>query len=311
MPTERQSDSHALADLAMDMLGTFLQSSNEQPYWVVFDYFNRIEIDDIVNTDDDELYHQFRILLQGYVRKELSRLRGGTDPQIHNLKRRFKDVLKEPEYIVSRIDGNCIDLVYLRKHQHNLRDTLPPLSYESLTTIVEKAYLNSTNRKQWCQGVFELVDSHEVCQNLVKKHELLSAAVAVNLRYCDLDGIRPTKLTSPDHGLIVRAINEARSETLDWMRESVLNKYVRKSQITQDEANRFRVAFEQFSTDLAHVGEVDLLPVYFREVMPDDKHDQYLEDYKYVFETAMDSAKEDFLSRLKKKSTLQKYRDYL
>ncbi|RKX23866.1 MAG: hypothetical protein DRP47_12205 [Candidatus Zixiibacteriota bacterium] len=311
IPAEQQPDKHPFADLAIDILGTFLQSTKEQPYWVVFDYFSRKGIDDISNTDDEELYHQFRILLQGYVRKELSRLRNDTDPQIYHLKKRFKDILKESEYVICRIDGNCIDFVSLQKNQHNLRDTLPPLSYENLTAIVEEAYLHSSTRNQWCQRVFELVDSHEVCQNFVKKHELLSAAVAVNLRYCDLDGLRPSKLTSADHGLIVRAINEATSETLDWMQESILDGFVKKKRITKNESNRFQVAFEQFITDLAHVGEVDLLPAYFREVMPDDTYDRYLKDYKYVFETAMNKAEEEFKSRLKKKSTLQKYRGYL
>ena len=59
------------------------------------------------------------------------------------------------------------------------------------------------------------------------------------------------------------------------------------------------LAADYYLSDLIYSPGVDLLPVYFREVMPEQEHGDYLKDYKYIFETSMEKVKDNFINRIK------------
>ena len=309
LPLEHKTDGNPMADLAIDILGTFLHSTKENPFPVVFDYFNKLDLIEADDVNVDDLYHYFSVLLRGHIRQQLSRLKVEQDPQIDHLKRRFKEILKAPCF-GSMQKSRSEEFLCSTQYSDNLREDKRPMPYEELLRIVETAYVNSTTRTAWCQNIFELLDKETEYQNLVKKHELLAAIVSVNAKYVDADGLQPTRLPTPEDALLMEAIEEAIAQTLLWLREAVLNGFVRKGGISGEEAERLVVASEQYLSDLAHAGETDPIPQYFREVMPKSEHARYLKDYKHVFETTINKAVEDFKERLKKKTTVLKYRDY-
>jgi hypothetical protein len=250
------------------------------------------------------------MLLRGHIRQQLSRLKAQQAPQIDHLKRRFKEILIAPRFGLIQGSGGE-ECLFLTQHSHDLhRDNKLPIPYDELLQIVERAYLKSRSRTVWCLNIFELLNQAIEYQNLVKKHELLAAIVSVNAKYIDADGLQPTGLPTAENALLMRDIEEAITQTLAWLGETVLSSFVRKGGINSDEAQRFRVASEQYLSDLAHAGETDSIPQYFREVMPESEHDRYLSDYKYIFETTINNAVDDFKERLKKKTTVLKYRDY-
>jgi len=309
LPLEHKADGDPFGDLAIDLLGTFLRSAKENPFPIVFDYFNKAGISDPDQADPDELHHHFTVLLRGHIRRQLSRLKTQQDPQIDHLKRRFKEILIVPRFGSMQGSGGekCL---FLTQYRHDLRGDKSPLPYDELVQIVERAYLKSTSRTAWCLNIFELLNQATEYQRLVKKHELLAAIVSVNAKYIDADGLQPTGLPTAENALLMRDIEEAIAQTLAWLEESVLSTFVRKSRINADEAQRFSVASERYLSDLAHAGETDTIPQYFREVMPESEQTRYLKDYKHVFETTINNAVEDFKERLKKKTTILKYRDY-
>jgi len=309
LPLEHRVDGDPFGDLAVDLLGAFLHSTKEKPFPIIFDYFKKVGIADPDPVDPDNIYYHFTVLLRGHIRQQLSRLKVQRDPQIDHLKRRFKEILKDSRFELIYINRGE-EYLFLTQNRDNLRDDKRFIPYEELLKIVEMAYVNSTTRSAWCLNIFEFLNEAIEYQNLVKKHELLAAIVSVNAKYIDADGLQPTGLPTAENALLMRDIEEAIAQTVTWLEETVLNDFVRKSRINDDEAQRFWAASEQYLSDLAHIGETDPIPQYFREVMPKSEHDRYLSEYKYIFETTINHAVEDFKERLKKKTTVLKYRDY-
>jgi hypothetical protein len=309
LPLDHIADGDPFGDLTIDLLGAFLHSTKENPFPIVFDYFNKVGVSDPDQADPDDIYHHFTVLLRGHIRQQLSRLRAQQDPQLDHLKRRFKEILKDPRF-GSTQKSRGDEYLFLTQYSRDLRGDKSPLPYDGLVQVVERAYLKSRSRTAWCLNIFELLNKATEYQNLVKKSELLSAIISVNAKYADIDGLQPTHLPPPENALLMRDIEEAISQTLAWLEESVLGTFVRKSRINSDEAERFRAAAEQYLSDLAHAVETDLIPQYFREVMPENCRHRYLKDYKHVFETTIKKAVENFKECLKKKTTILKYRDY-
>jgi len=309
LPHELKAEGNPFGDLAIDLLGTFLHSNRDRPFPVIFGYFNKLGYAQPREADPDDLLHCFTVLLRGHIRQQLARLKVQQAPQVDHLKRRFKEILKDVRFkILPKSSGE--EWISLAQHCDDRREGRPPLLYNDLLQIVEKAYLNSRSRTDWCLDIFKLVNEATQYQNLVKKHELLTAIVSVNSKYVEADGLQPVCLPTPKEALLTKTIEEAIAETLSWLKESVLDRFIHNVRIDSEEAERFQQAAEKYLSDLAHTGQTDSLPEYFREVMPEGKRITYLSDYKYVFETTINQAVENFKDRLKKKSTVLKYRDY-
>jgi len=192
----------------------------------------------------------------------------------------------------------------------NLRLDRQSLTYNELVQLVEGAYLESHNRTEWCRQIFNCLNDLDDRRNAIRKHELMSAVVAVNLRHHDLEGLRPTHLPTADFQLVVGALDEAKATTLAWLEAALLPEFVRKDRICNEEADQLKLVFEMYITDLAHVGDTDKLPVYFKEVNPDVGPEEYLKRYKYVVDTVVSKGTEYFEELVKNKPTLQKFRDY-
>ncbi len=300
LPIEQKSDRDPLSDLAIDVLGPFLQSSGNRPCVLVFDFFHRRGITDFKSADSVKLYDLFRSLLFGFTRQELSRLRKDADTQLDHLKRRFKDVLKGDEYTSFSTGNDRIEYIRLANVETDKHENRPMILYDRLTALVENAYHQSKSRKEWCRNIFNALNAEISVQNCLKKHELLSAVVTVNMKYVEVDALIPSYSQAADNGILKEAIEIAKKQTLAWLDKNVLRKFVQKDRITTEVADRFRDAAERYLSDLAHSPGVDLLPVYFREVMPENEHNRYLKDYKHIFETTIRKAEDDFKKRLRK-----------
>lgn len=302
----------ALDDLAIDILGGFFGGSTaSRPYPVIFDYFRRISDAVLPVENRPDVQTLLLGLLKSFVRQELSRLKKQDDPQIDNLKRRFKDLLDSSEFVALRSDS-CDEVhLCLSKNINALRPDKPMMPYEQLESIVKQAFLDSHSRSEWCRLIFEQIDTATDFRNLVRKHELLRAVIAVNTEYLDIDAWQPARLPRPQQGYLRDEIDRARDETLLWMKGSIVADFVVKERITAQEADLLATAAEKYLTDYAFDGDTDAIPVYYRETMPESYHPRYLTDHKYVFETIITKSVENFVERLKKDSTIRGLGDYL
>lgn len=256
LPIDDRTDRDPLSDLVYDILGSLLRSDAERPFVEVLDYFRRHEIDPAA-ASNEELEHHISVLLHGFTRKEISRLKKVVDPQIDNLKRRFKDILQSPDYDCTRVASDSAEYVYLRSHPYDPDDRRPRIPYARLEIVVEEAYLSSRSRAEWCRQVFELVAAEREFANPVRKHELLTAAVTVNLRHCDLEGSWTVRLPSGSDSLLLRTFEEARSETLDWLQRTVLADILAKGRLASSESDSFVAAIEAHLAVMAHIGQTE------------------------------------------------------
>jgi hypothetical protein len=298
LPFEHKVGGDPVSDLTIDILGTFLQSTKDQCFPVVFSYFRKVGVTDSSRFASEKLYHHFTVLIRGHIRQEVFHLVGQYDPQIDHLKRRFKEILKSPDFNTMTANPDSAEVVFLSENAQNLRQEKMPVSYDEILAIAEQAYSMDQPRSRWCRRIFELLNENENAQNFVKKHELLSAVIAVNLKYIDADGLLPTCLPSPEEDFAIKAAEKALVQTLVWLAEAVLKEFVRKGRLTEDEAGKFKTAALWYLSDLIYSAQTDPIPQYFREAMPEDSHERYLKDYKYLFETTLNKALEYFQVRL-------------
>lgn len=310
IPVEISLDRRSLSDLTIDILGSFLRSTKDQPFIVIFDYFQKQGVSDFNESDSHELFGQFRSLLLTFIKGELGRIRKDKDPQLDHLKRRIKDILKEPEFITFLAKDNHTKHVCHAGSKSSDRDDRPHISYKQLLALVEDAFYLSNNRKEWCRNVFKSICAMTGVQDCLKKHELISAMISVNMKYFEIDPLLPSKLPGAEYQIYAKTIEDAKQQSLLWLDDSLLKRFVRKGRITKEHSRHFIVAVDRYLADLCYSSSVDLLPVYFREVMPESEHPRYLKDYKYVFETSVYKT-EEYFKNLLKDSINPNYGDYI
>ena len=300
LPPPADNQAQGLRDLAYDVLGSLLRNERErQPFHIVFDFFAKSGVSEANQIPADELYRLLQILVTSFVRQEVFRLNQDDDPQRANLKRRFSDILDEWEYATSTDPGDGADYVSLARNHDNLRRENPMISYDRLLALVESAFLETTNRRKWCAAIFTALEGETDVQNRLRKHELLSAVVAICMRYIETEGFQPAQMATPETDLDAATLTRSRFAAVNSLKETVLRDFVRKRKLCSETADHFAAAADYYLGDLIAHGNNDPIPEYFREVMPAEEHDKYLKTYKYIFETVISRVVEDFRKRLR------------
>jgi hypothetical protein len=311
LPLNNVGNGNPFHDLAIELLGNFLQSRKDAPFYLIFAYFEKNQELAFTAENTDRLYEHFLILLRKHIRQGLTRLRKQENPQLDNLKRRFKDILSADNYACKGFDNSSANYIYQKKSENNLRLSGEPISYEHLTRISEESYLHSKSRSEWCANIFDMIDSLEEYQNFVKFHELLSAVITVNAKYVEIDGFNPSPVASPDYGLLKEAVEQAKSDSLQWARSNLIEKFIEKGRISPEDGRRFLCAVEKFLDDFGYDGSTDPIPDYYREVMPAEKYCNYLREHKYIFETIISNTLDFFKEKLKTNPTILALGSYL
>jgi len=265
---------------------------------VVFDYFEGRGIGDPIKADDETLSGLLIGLIWGHARTERFKIDAQEDPRRANLKRRIREAIASADYRMERTAQECLEYVSLAA-RGELRLNAPILSVGALQRLAEIAYLDSRNLSQCCARVFAELNAMTEVQNRLRKHELVSAVVAVVLRYIETDGFSAARPSTPESDFDEVDMQKAREAAVKHVRERVIGDFVSKERITSGVGDRFANAAEQYLLDFCVHGNADPIPQYFRENMPEEEHEQYLNKYKYVFETVINSAVEEFRSRLR------------
>ncbi len=308
-PIGQNSDSKSMSDLAIDILGSFLRSEDNKPFCVIFDFYNNNGFVAFKKDHAEELFDQFRSLLFGFIRQELNRINNESDPQIGNLKRRIKDILNSPDFCCTSDEKDGIEYVYCKNTTIKNRASQSLLTFERLLDLVEIAYNSSHNRREWCRNIFLQLDEMMDVQSRLKKHELISAMINVNKKYTELEGFHTYRGPSAEYQIQIKAIEIAKEKAISRLKNDSLLEFVNKGRIDRITADRFSSAVDRYLTDLIYSEDIDLIPVYFREVMPESEHHRYLRDYKYIFETIIGRA-EEYFREYAKKSTKSGFGGY-
>lgn len=294
LPLEEFASEDPLLDLTLEVLGYWLSPDEKgRPFHEVFSSFSKPG----PNADADELgklYVRFRQVIWRKTENYVSKVRARTDPQLHNAKRRLKDELRTDKYCVFEPDDIPGEFVSLTEEKDSLDYGKPLIPFEELLELTRSAYEQGRPRSKWFLAIIKGLKTRGEYANFLPKSQLIQAVATVTLQVTDGSYIQTAVLPEAGHGLLIRAIQRAREEALEWLRQKVLPKWVRKGAISADTAERFARAAEQYLIDYAHSPEVGKRPDYFREFMPESEHGCYQTKYKHCFEAAMNKTQSRF-----------------
>ncbi len=300
LPVGPHNSFSSISDLAIDILGTFLRVEKNRKYGVIFGYFAREGIVEFDGVDPLVLMYKFRALLLGYVRQELYRITQQEYPDAADLKRRLNRILSGDNYSTLSLDGKS-DLVCLKNANEITFMSKPLIPSNIMDYVAEEAYLTTRTIEEWCAKIFELLALRDEYLTAIPRHQLLAAAVKISGTHLEIDAIPPSALPTPEQMMIASELEKLREEVSVFVRTAVIDSFVRKGRISAETGVNFLKAAELFLADKCNGGQVDLLPAYFRETMPESEHEKYLNHYKYVFETVINRAEEEFVERIKRK----------
>lgn len=294
LPLDEFASEDPLLDLTLEVLGYWLSPNQKgRPFHEVFSSFSEPESD--MSTDElGKLYVRFRQVIWRKTENYVSKVRARTDPQLHNAKRRLKDELRTDKYCVFEPDDIPGEFVCLSADKDSLDYDKPLIPFEELLDLTCSAYEQGLPRSKWFLAIIKGLKTREEYANFLPKSQLIQAVATVTLQVTDGSYVQTSGLPEVGHGLVTKAIRRAREEAMEWLRQKVLPKWVRKGAISADTAERFARAAEQYLIDYAHSPEVGKLPEYFREFMPESEHGCYQTNYKHCFETAMNKARSRF-----------------
>lgn len=306
LPSEARKSEGGIRELAVGTVGFLLGVNRGKPFGEVFAFYRTRGIVDFGSVDSEELLTLLKVLITNHTKQELYDRGEEEDPQRANLKRRFKDILRPPVYREWQSTDDVAPLVGLAEPPGGLREGLDIIPYHVLLEVIDAAFINcGTKRTKWCRAIFDTLDGMSQYRNCCQKYELINAAISINLKYIDMEGIEYGSIPATQSGLMQDSADKARRQTLDWVQQNGLKTFVQTGKIDQQTADKFLLAIDCYLMDLIQSPAVDKLPVYFREVMPKSEHDRYRSNYKHLFETVVNGAREYFRNLMQGLSNLR------
>jgi len=310
LPEDQVQQENPLEDIASDILGSFLASERNRPFYVIFDYLERYHLSP-EETPPDQLVKHFRFLLRGFIRKELTLLRGLMDPQIRNLKRRLNDILAGDEYASVLCPGDREESVYLSRNTKNLRFDCSVIRRDALDRIVRDAYRVSRTRSEWCAGIFRFLNEQTEFRNAVPRSLLIGVCVAVNAEVVDASGLVSGHVPTPTEEYLKKRVALAMEATLEWLESTVMARFVEKGRLDEADLPTVAMACRHYLEDLTRDGYSDKIPRYLIALKPDLSQADYQDRYKYVMDRATRLGLERLRQQLRQDSTIWPFGGYL
>lgn len=289
-----------ISDLAIDILGTFLRVEKGVKFGVIFNYLTKEGISDFAQANPTFVMSKFRGLLLGYVRQELYRINKQEYPEAAGLKTQLNKILSSDKYTSISFNGcaNLICLAAIRDVKMVDKSIIPQ---DKLEFIAEEAYVTTRSIEEWCAKIFALLALREEYLPGIPRHQLLAAAVKISGTHLEIDAMPPSSLPGPEQLLLSWELLKLREEVVEFICVEVITRFVKQGRISHETGLCFGGAVALYLADKSNGNQVDLLPAYFRESMPESEHKHYLKRYKYVFETILSHADEEFGDRIRKK----------
>lgn len=298
LPTDQTDPTRELENLTVDILGSFLRSEKNHPFCVIFEFFENRGIAEFRHEEREVHYDHFLGLLRNFTKQELHRIRKEQDPQVEKLKRRVNEILRDGPYEVG-------ELVV----RNGERET-SPAEYDDLLALTEQAFLGSRDTTAWCASIFEQWREQREMPLCVRKSDLVRAMVRIYFRYIEIEGFGIEPFANPHEEPVRAEIRRIGQETLQWLRNGLLARFLEKQRLQESESEPLVGAVETYLIDRFEGNGADALPDYFREALPGISAKEYLSSYKYVFETLIKSAIEEMRRRIEESPTIRRLRHY-
>ncbi|MFQ5454358.1 MAG: hypothetical protein ACE5D6_09260, partial [Candidatus Zixiibacteriota bacterium] len=140
MAFDDRTDKDPLQDLTIDVLGEILETKKGISNHRVFNYFSTQNINNFKKYDEKFLRSKLQIFLRRQIRQELFRISKQKNPQVENLKERFKDIFKSVNYCENISSKEYDNYIYRVDYKNDLRLEKPIIPYEKLFQIVVETF---------------------------------------------------------------------------------------------------------------------------------------------------------------------------
>ncbi len=311
LPVDQVQSEQPLIDITNDVIGFFLSSRRGRPFDIIFEYYRRHGISDFTASEAGDLADHFHILLRGFIRKKVTKLAGDYEPEITLLKRRIAEVLRSPTYQQKLLPGDHRESIYLSANQYQLRNELSAIPDDRLQRLVLTAFLETVNRSDWCNKIFELLDQEADFRNAIPRSILISTMIAVNAEYVDALEYVQERPAGPLGELRLRKIVEAVRHVSAWIETGGIAPYLHKGRITPDEAAAMIKACNDWLRDFCLCGEADSIPSYFFHFRSEVDQKEYQLRVKNIMDSVTRKALEEVRRRLREDSTIWSLGDYI
>jgi len=310
LPDSNDGPSGDIDQAAYDILGALLRRDGERPFHVIFDYYEKLGINGFAGYEAAVLYDRFRALMLSFVRQELHRLRNQADPGVARIKARIARVLKSPGY-AHRTIGEKQELISSSgapDADSSGRDLMP---YDNLLQLVEECYLETTTMELLVRRVLKRVADDGRFAPWIRQHEMTKAAVTVICRHVEIEGPAISCLPTATQLVLQQEIEKECEAAIVAVCQDCASRFIAKGRISEVDAARLVDAARRYLADFTNGGVTDPIPRYFAETMPAEAVERYLADYKYVFETIIGKAVEEFRERVRNNPTIRRLGFYL
>ncbi len=291
LPLEDADLNNALNNLTCTLLVRALGEGSEDPYGRVFQWAEKFD-PDTVSVDD--LEYRFIGFIKNSTRQKLSRLKNENNPQIANLKKRFKKILQGPDYTF-----NSKNNFIAYGSAPDPADNRPMIDGQALLDLARGTFDQSLSRVKWCANIFQGLKKMPEFSPWIRMSSLIAAVVRVNSEFIEYESSAEWQFPSQGYEMLKKQAHQARERTLASLKTGKLQYFIDKGAIEPGEGSLFLKSVDMFLHDIIDDCSREKIPYYFYELMPEEKHKLYLDSYKYVFETVINTAEElfrDFMS---------------
>lgn len=303
LPNIGAHDINSYEDLALDILGPLMAKHNRRHLAKVREYFVGKGITNPGDSDPETIADLFMILLRKHCRQELFWIAGAENPEIAKLKRRFKDILTGPGYIISSPSGKMRRVVSLDSSATGAGLESKLLPADRIDALVRNSLRATTSDVELCSMVFNLACESTGRSTSFYYNELLSALIKVRVEFAEEGLASFAPPSTPRDEYILTAAREALGQALKASSNSVLETFIDKGRITRTEAELLSEACFQHFSELIETGTSNSLPQCIREAMPPETHSLYMSKYKYILDTVVSDVRANLRNELRNIST--------
>ncbi len=308
LPIDDRTDNDPLYDLAIDLLGPILESPAGRPFCRIFNFFETQRVDHFENQEPDYLADLYLQFLRRQLRQESSRLRKQNDPQIENLKRRIKDIVKVEPCVLT--NGRVARVAHMQ-YADDLRADLPEIAPSELTRLAHETYSTSQTRAQWCHQILEGIASFSNCCRGISLHRLTAVMVSTNAKHVETADPLLSRPPGPAVGPIKVAADDACCIALDRVKEDILRDFAARGRLKPAEVDQLTESCRLYLNDFSNNGyDTESIPTFFKATMPADTHARYQTDYKYILDKAIAHCLKVFATIMKKNPMVRAYGFY-
>jgi hypothetical protein len=264
-------------------------SPNKEPFGLIYEYFESVGVHDPTEILESELERLFLPFFYRHIRQGLVKAGRERNRQWHNTRRRFHDILREPEYRPVPNTPDSITRSDLRELREDLKEVTQELAYE----IAIDSLQHSTTDTKACRIFFDELFKRSDYQLYLSQRTLVTSFVKARETFVNDSVSLVSGIPSPEEYAQMQNIIREGEAAIAGLEEWANSFNSQNGKLDQSELHTIISACRLYLEDVFAGTGNDSLAQYFREVATVEQLSQYETRYKYHYLKFVDRLKND------------------